>query len=597
MSTERKQIRLAAENSKESLNTDSFIKVSIDGSERLLPPGQLTNVVNATDRFNFERQKSTYYRILGTINLVCSNPLFNLDDSGPYLDLYTWKGFNYSDQFGNYRFSDSIYPNVVKKYLKESEGWFGYYDLKTICSYLDMEPKRQRFSFVQDTAPYHNSQNEPVKNWELTITYPADSDDTHNMVNGGLLLIDVKQAVVSTRQMTAISVGCAHNLSIGDLVRISGTNGYNGDHLVVRTGLDNGDLKEYYFVIDVPTTPSNTIDFNSRMKRVVNDNESRYYFRKFRKIKTRNLNMIEPDDYETYKLAFSQNVYQDDITQFVLNEDIDVSGLVDNLGRPLTELYLTILKTDSSGLFTQVKSGIELPFIAQLNTSNTTNPYLLSVPVINKIHNGGQLPFTSHTPLENNVKIKDNNNIIDNNDYYGDLVEYNESELLETVLATVAHRFNTLNRETSPSMTYATNEANPQTNPPTLATTVTVNLGPRQEGYYYKPHHLIRIKQFSNYIEQSDINTIEIPSYATQSNDGTYLWRDVLDIGINQIDGDVLNYPFLNGCNYMYDNYCFYVKRQDPFDNWDLYYGTYPSDPFGESITDIFKINSSEDVC
>lgn len=597
MSTERKQIRLGVENSKESLNTDSFIKLSVDNSKRLLPPGQLTNIVDASVRFDYERQRSTYYRILGTINLVCSNALFNLDDSGPYLDLYTWKGFNYADQFGQYRFSDSIYPNVIKNNLKESEGWFGYYDLTGICNYVDMEPKRERFSFIQDINPYHNTQKLPVKNWEITITYPAESDSGHTMVNGGLLLVDIKPAIVSTRQMTAISAGCSHNLSIGDLVRITGTNGYDGDHLVVRTGLDNGDLKEYYFVIDVPTSPFNTIDFNSRMKKVVNDKESKYYFRKFRKIKTRSAKIIEPDDYETYKLAFSQNVYQDDVAQFVLNEDVDVSNLVDNLGRPLTELYLTIIKTDSAALFTQVKSGIELPFIEQLNTSNTSNPYLLSIPVINKIHNGGQLPFPSHIPLENNVKITDNDDIIGNIEYYGDLVEYNEAELREIVLADVAHRFNTLNRETNPSMTYAVSEANPSTNPPTPATVVNITLGPRQEGYYYKPHHLIRIKEFSNYIEQSDINTTEIPSYATLSEDGTYLWRDILDIGFNQIDSTVLNYPFLNGCHYRYDNYCFYVKRQDPFDNWNLYYGTYPSDPLGESMTDKFTINLGEDVC
>jgi hypothetical protein len=601
MSTERKQIRLAVENSKESLNTDSFIKINIDDSERLLPPGSLTKVVDAAERFDFERQRSTYYRILGTINILASNPLFNLDDSGAYLDLYTWKGFNYVNQNDDYRFTDPVYPNVVKKYLKENNGWFGYYDPDTtkagFCNYFDMEPKRERFSFIQDIDPYHNPTGQPVKNWELTITYPATSDSGHTMVNGGLLLVDIQPADVSTRQMSAISAGCLHNLSIGDLVRITGSNGYDGDHLVVRTGLDNGDLKGYYFVIDVPTSPFNTIDFDSRMKKVVNDKESVYYFRKFRKIKTRNTPVIETDDYETYRVAFSENSYQDDITQFVFNEDIDVSDLVDNLGRPLTELYLTVIKTDSNGLFTQVKSGIELPFIAQLNTSSSSNPYLLDIPVINKIHNGGSLPFPSHKELEFNVTINNNNNITNNNDYYGDLVEYNEAELRENILAHVSHRFNTRNRETSPSMTYTTIEANPFTTPNTPATTVTTNLGPRQEGYFYKAHHMIRIKQFSTYIEQSDINTIGIPSYAVALGDGTYLWRDVLDIGFNQVDGTALNYPFLNGCHYRYDNYCFYVRRQDPFDNWDLYYSTFPSDPVGESITDKFTINSAEDVC
>ena len=86
--------------------------------------------------------------------------------------------------------------------------------------------------------------------------------------------------------------------------------------------------------------------------------------------------------------------------------------------------------------------------------------------------------------------------------------------------------------------------------------------------------------------------------YLTQTlGDGRYLWRDLLPIGFNQSDENALDYPFLNGSNYMYDNYCFYVKRQDPFDNWDLYYSSFPNDPIGERLTDKFNTNSSQYVC
>ena len=97
---------------------------------------------------------------------------------------------------------------------------------------------------------------------------------------------------------------------------------------------------------------------------------------------------------------------------------MDVSDLVDNLGRPLSELYLSIIKTDSNQLFTNISSGIETPFITKLTSSNT-NTYLQNIPVINRIHNGGSLPFTSHIPLEASVTINQNY-------FYGDLVEYNE---------------------------------------------------------------------------------------------------------------------------------------------------------------------------
>jgi hypothetical protein len=596
MNTDRIQHRLGVETSKNSVNTDTYLKINLDGEQRILPPDIINELVNVGERFNTERQRSPFYRVLGTFNPTITNALFNLDDS-LFLDKYTWKGFNYKDPSTlEYRFDDPVYPNVVKRHLKEKDGWFGYFDPDIsnsgLCNYFDMEPKRQRFSFTPDIDPYNAPNIPPVKNWELTITYPASIDSGHTMVNNGLLIIDATPAVVSTRTMTAFGMPCLHNLNVGDIVRISGATGYNGDHVVVRTGLDNGDLKPYYFVLDLP--PTGTITALSRMKRMFGGVESTYYFRKFRKIQTRNTPIIEQDDYETYNLAFSENYYYDNISQFVFNEDINVSGLTDNLGRPLSQLYLTVIKTDSNGIFTNVSSGIETPYIPILNTSSTTL-HLLNVPAINRIHNGGyttgSLPFPSHVPLETNVTFT-NSNV----DFYGDLVDYNPNQLKETVLADVSHRFNTINRESSPNMTYVVNLG---TNLPNLTppTTATVSLGPRQEGYFYKAHHLITIREFSTYVEQGDQYTVGVPDYAVDLGDGTYLWRDLLDIGFNESNAKALDYPFLNGCHYMYDNYCFTVRRQDPFDNWDLYYSKYPADPIGERMTTKFNSNSAEDVC
>ena len=603
MNTERIKQRLGVDSSKISVNTDTYLKINLDGKEKLLPPDEINKVVNIGDRFDVERQRSKFYRILGTINPTISNALFNLSD-GSLMNKYTWSGFNSFDFLDTSipkdndvaDESDVTYSQAIKKFLKERDGWFGYVDpditKSGLCNFIDMEPKRERFSFVPDIKPYHLPNAQPVKNWELTVTYPKAMDKTHNMVNGGLLMVDATQAIVSSRNMVAFGMTCLHNLSIGDTVRIVGTGTYDGDHVVVRTGLDNGDLKGYYFVVDLPF--STQVAGASRMKRMFGGQESEYYFRIFRKIKTRNMSVIETDDYETYRLAFSENIYSDTISQFVFNEDIDISDLTDNLNRPLSELYLTIIKTASAGasgyeLFSRVSSGIETPFIAKLNTS-TTNTYLRNIPAINKIHNGGSLPFTSHIPLESNVSINNNNSISNNNDYYGDLVEYNSLEVKETVLAEVSHRFNTFNRETNSTLAYISSlGASPSI--------TTINLGPRQEGYFYKAHHQIKIREFSNYVEQGDLNTEGIPEYAINLGDGRYLWRDLLDIGFNESSENTLDYPFLNGCHYKYQNYCFSVRRQDPFDNWGLFYANFPADPIGERMTDNFTTNSAEDVC
>jgi hypothetical protein len=304
------------------------------------------------------------------------------------------------------------------------------------------------------------------------------------------------------------------------------------------------------------------------MTKIYDNVPSEYYFRKFKKIKTKSSNVIETDDYEVFKIAFSESIFSDDITEFIFNEDISVTDLVDNLGRPLSELYLTIIKTDSNQIFSNVSSGIEAPIIPELNTGNI-NTYLKQIPVIQKIHNVPTAPSQTFNPLENSVKITDN-------DYYGDVVEYNITTVREVVLSDVKYRFNTINRETT---------GNP------------IVAGPRPEGYYYKAHHLIKIRDFSAYIEEGDDNTVGKPSYAVSLGDGRYFWRDLLNIGLNDIQDNNVNYPFLNNAHYIYQNYCFEVKRQDPFDNWDLYFSTFPADPIGNSMDNIFKINISDNVC
>jgi hypothetical protein len=154
-------------------------------------------------------------------------------------------------------------------------------------------------------------------------------------------------------------------------------------------------------------------------------------------------------------------------------------------------------------------------------------PHLRNVPVI--LHNG-TTPFTSHIPLETNINI---NNV----EFYGDLVEFNKFEVKETVLIDVTHRFNTNNRETGANISYVSviGESPITTN---------IDLGPRQEGYVYKPHSLITIRSLSSYIEQGDTSVVGIPDYATDLGDGRFLWRDILDIGFNENGSTIIDYPF-----------------------------------------------------
>jgi hypothetical protein len=276
---------------------------------------------------------------------------------------------------------------------------------------------------------------------------------------------------------------------------------------------------------------------------------------------------METDDYEIYPLAFSQSIFEDKRNQFVINEDLDVSNLVDNLGRPISELYVTIIKTDNNTLFTNIKSGIEMPY--NLSGSST------SIPDIRRITDGG----SSHIPLEDDITIQDDS-------FFGDIAEYNSLELKEKILGDVYHRFNTSNRINGGFISK-----------PNLVENESISLGIRQEGYMYKPHHKIKIREYSTYIEQGTSNTYNMPSYKTDLKDGRFIWRDLLDIGSNDMNEDFLDYPFLNGSHYMNKDIQFPLKRQDPFGLYSLRYSKTPSDIPGVLMDDILLIKKSQDVC
>ena len=601
MDNERLQQRLNSETSKQSINVDNYIKINLDNSSKLMPNNDILKIIDVGERFNIERQNSKFYRIVGTINPIISNVLTNLDDSLKS-DLYTLAGFNSMSNFLDLSYpkdkdnadnKDNTFPTALDNFLTERDGWIGYFstDINESCKFYDLEPTRERFNFIPDVDPFHgNGVITNVKNWELTITYPSTIDDKHSLVNGGLLIIDTFIVNISEKQMTAFAVPCRHNLLVGDIVRVVNTNGLDDDYIVTKLGDENNEYKDYIFVVD--TVNVGSITTNSRFKKLINDEECVYYFRKFKKIKTKSSIVIEPDDYEIYNASFSQNLFNDRLQQFIFNEDIDITDLKDNLGRPLSQLYLTIIKTNSNNLFSRVSSGLELPFFTQYNNNN--NPqHILNLPVIQKIHNGSGAPFTSFKPLETTVQINDNDSILGNIEYYGDLVEYNKKTLEETTLEDVHYRFNTLNRETNVKLSYI----DEKTSKIAGQSTTTIDLGPRQEGYYYKAHYLTQIRNFSNYVEQGDSFTLDIPSYAVNLGDGRIIWRDLLDIGQNDSDEKALEYPFLNGSHYLYQNYIFKVKRQDPFGVWNLLWSKFPADFAGSRITDRINSKGSEDVC
>jgi hypothetical protein len=580
---------LSSKKSAQSVDQNSYINLQVNNNERLLPPSDINKVVDITEQFNNERQSCPYYRIFGKISTLTLNSLFNINgtypnaagggnaalvslDGGGYeaFDSATLKRNLDADATSNYTFAEALGNR-----LKNINGWYGYLEPDVtragLCNFYQMTPNENHFSLTDNVEL-------GLKNWELTITYPYISDTTHMLINGGVLIVDTKQIIVGGKQMIAIGVPIKHNLNVGDTVRLFNTDLQSTKNYEVKAiGLENGELNNYYFSIDVQSLTINLVTSTtaSRFKKIYNNVESTYYLRKFKEIKTK-LNSKLNGNYDITNLGFSLSIFNENVVHFNLNDDIDISEIKDNLGRPLSELYLTIIKTNSSGIFSKIDSGIEAPLISILNNQNQT-PLYKTMPIIQKLHNvSSWAQSASYTPLESNITIN-------NQDFYGDIVEYNKTTLEEVKLSDIVYRFNTENRETS-----------------TLNVTikgVQEQIGPRPEGYYYKPHYQIRIRDFSSYIEEGDQNTEGIPDYAENLGDGRIIWRNLLEINGTDLAKPVVKYPFLNGYHYIFKDIVFGLKRQDPFDNWDLYYSKFPADPPGNRTSNNFKTNFANNDC
>lgn len=190
---------------------------------------------------------------------------------------------------------------------------------------------------------------------------------------------------------------------------------------------------------------------------------------------------IEYEKSSTFtKLAYSKNIFGDDIFQVVYNDDIDLSVLRDNLGRPLTSLYLSFFKTNHGYRKWYYKDNGNLPdykdeevewsrCFGKLNCGFEYSPYMSSlsestlideksygnIHIMNNVYNN----YINGTTLKTNFGIAQdwlgggNGDDYDEIDYRkqrkfcGDLCVYSPDECIETVIQPCLHRFNTMQRE------------------------------------------------------------------------------------------------------------------------------------------------------
>lgn len=256
-----------------------------------------------------------------------------------------------------------------------------------------------------------------------------------------------------------------------------------------------------------------------------------YYVRKFKQIPGSSGITL---DKESYQLAFSNTIYGDSVVQSVFTDNINVNGLKDNLGRDLTEVFLTIIKTNKghdkwygttngpvsdvnndnviyndpdieySHCFGQVTCGFELSQESN-DTANirATRRDLIDVTLINNFENLNTIP---NCPIDDGFTTADIK--ITDSWFYGDVVEFCPWTCEETVISDVCFRFNTAQRELTDDgdagfrfdeiLTDDFDDDGFK-----ICTYKVSNIINRNEGYYYKAHYRIPLRDLSPVIQDS----------------------------------------------------------------------------------------------
>jgi hypothetical protein len=466
-------------------------------------------------------------------------------------------------------FNETVDNKLIKKY----NGWVGFENTSKIKSYkdfkdndtdmeierplmnynggdfIDMYPSRDLYSFV----PKYNSKRKRIeKNWNYCITYPSSSitegfEEIIDENTNGLKCLkvdDSTRADNGVSQLVLYSI-CKHGLKSGDFVNI-----YEGNEKIIDNVEVNIVVNDFVFTT-FSTFKIKNVN-NISYKKVVNGIECKYYVRVFSKLP--NFKFASGDTstmYELYKnngklistyqdkkydfeshvsrLAFSKNVYTDEIGQIVFTDNIDISNLKDNLNRPLSSLFLTIIKNNKgykewygfdnnswqpiavkdenieySHCFGKVTCGIE--------TCEESKGYENIDKInIHTMHFGDGFDVESinsgRTYKDGSAYVLTANEVHYDSDkhFYGDICYYDNYNALEVILQPFYHRFNTAQREASESQSrnyfnkYQYDEivSDDYDDENWKKETITQNNPNEQkEGYYYNPHYALPIKTF-----------------------------------------------------------------------------------------------------
>lgn len=510
------QILLGSQKNINSVNVDTFEKVSLFNNVSELTEYNVNEEINATDLFNTEREENQIYRIYGRIEwMSLLNGLIN--NYKYFQDLFTPNYGNTSKNIIN-SFDFYLVRPAETGYTKITGS--SSQTIPIIDENNDFIIINENFTNWITSTP----SNYPV-GW--TVSVGAGSYVEQTQTNQAKFVLDNQMfnLIGLNKEVSPVfgdlvietNVSIEPNLVIGtDLLTISL---WSGTNLVQSfpTLSESQGYKRYTFYVS-PSTPVTkvTIFANSTNKSIYMDylrisgtsnsngqnvDEISGYARCFQVVAT-------PNDFELYPVGFSKNVFGEQTYGFNFKKDFDISKYFDEFLFPNTELFLYVQYRKS------------------LNGNNVNE-----VLKYTKWNANGTSEINELIPTNLNIGGYVKTNI---NDKICDIIDYDKENYQQTLVT--GQTF------------YITTECKLEDN-------TSINVV-----WKYNPFISIRLRYLGD--ELYDANTgsttydivSSIPEYATKiDDDGNYVWREVLPEGyIDPLTGIGVDHPFLNGRRYVF---------------------------------------------
>lgn len=584
---EKKEILLPSKRYFKADEQDLNLNVKLDNDEVLLREGDMDVILNLTDLFDSERNKSIEYKIYGKIKMIFRNMYSGYTDYTPLArNLYLYGDGSDGNFLGYVPYNEFAFlRNDVLRELSipQSGSTLGAELVIPSTKLYDGTPLGRYTGHTTTT-----SIQAPYKNWNLylsyvygqdsgyTMNYTLSGNTNYNFIAGNGIPFRVEDGGNTYILTSPIE----HGFNQGEYIILSGgtlTSGVNINNKIFYVdSVGNQTYNSEKYVINLlksEFTSGYTLNGLTFVlgKRCLDINNisgttSTYYVHKHKTLTDDKKYIMDKVGFESTlfederKILYQNELFENDVivernrqesVLFDFKETFSLSGITNNLGYTPTEVYVSIIFKNGNGLFDYPpKVGYKFNFhdswVDQQFTGNTET----------SINTTGFTSNTSGCTFTAGVTVP-----VGTTGLTGAFVEYNRKEMKERIISEAFHKFSHI-KNTSNGVRLFDHQQDQGSFYSGATTGNTV-------GYYYQPYHRVKLRQLSPYIETSKTNDIiNLPENVIFDNDDKlWKWRDLYDHGFIDTDGNGTNFPFINNTHYVVNDINFYLRNEKSYVN------------------------------